>query len=171
MKKIIHLTVFLAIIAALAGAALGFANSVTAPVIAENALKAERETLKVIYDLPDEAFKVEKENVSKTILKIFKVEGKGYVYKMKVAGYSEGTTFLVALDQNGKVVDYVAISNGDTKGLGSKVTEKPFHDSLLGKDATSNDILDDTITGATKSSKPVIEGIMEAAKYQAENLK
>ena len=73
MKKIIHLTVFLAIIAALAGAALGFANSVTAPVIAENALKAERETLKVIYDLPDEAFKVEKENVSKTILKIFKV--------------------------------------------------------------------------------------------------
>ena len=67
--------------------------------------------------------------------------------------------------------DYVAISNGDTQGLGSKVTEKPFRESLKGKDAAGEEILDDTITGATVSSKPVIEGIREAAKYQAENLK
>lgn len=40
-----------------------------------------------------------------------------------------------------------------------------------GKDAAGEEILDDTITGATVSSKPVIEGICEAAKYQAENLK
>ena len=49
MKKIIHLTVFLALIAGLAGAALGFANNMTAPVIAANDLKAEEETLRVIY--------------------------------------------------------------------------------------------------------------------------
>ena len=111
MKKILHLTVFLALIAALAGGALGFANSMTAPVIAENELKAERDTLKVIYDdVPDSAFVVEKENVSKTIQKVFKVEGKGYIFKMKVTGYKDGTSFLVALDKDGKVVDYVAIS-------------------------------------------------------------
>ena len=44
-------------------------------------------------------------------------------------------------------------------------------ESLKGKDAAGEEILDDTITGATVSSKPVIEGIREAAKYQAENLK
>ena len=42
MKKILHLTVFLALIAALAGGALAFANNMTAPVIAANELAAEK---------------------------------------------------------------------------------------------------------------------------------
>ncbi|WP_416326704.1 FMN-binding protein [[Eubacterium] hominis] len=172
MKKIIHLTVFLALIAALAGAALGFANKMTAPVIAANELEAEKKTLKEIYnDVADDAFKVEAENVSDTIQKIFKVEGKGYIFKMQTKGYKDGTSFLVALDADGKINDYVAISNGDTSGIGTKVTDAPFRESLKGKDATSADLLDDTITGATVTSKPLLEGIMEAAKYQADNLK
>lgn len=172
MKKIIHLTVFLALIAALAGAALGFANKMTAPVIEANELAAEKETLKEIYpDVANDAFKKVADNASDTIEKIFQVEGKGYIFKMKTKGYKDGTSFLVALDKDGKVVDYVAISNGDTQGLGTQVTEAPFREKLKGADATSKDILNDTITGATVTSKPVIEGIMEAAKYQADNLK
>ena len=42
MKKILHLTIFLALVAAIAGAALGIANSLTAPVIARNELEAEK---------------------------------------------------------------------------------------------------------------------------------
>lgn len=172
MKKIIHLTVFLALIAALAGAALGFANKMTAPVIEANELAAEKETLKKIYpDVSDDAFKKVEDKVSDTIVKIFQVEGKGYIFKMQVKGYKDGTSFLVALNSDGSVFDYVAISNGDTSGLGTKVTEEPFREKLKGADATSNDLLSDTITGATVSSKPVLEGIMEAAKYQADNLK
>lgn len=172
MKKILHLTIFLALIAAIAGGALAFANQMTAPVIAANDLAAEKDSLKIIYpDVKDDAFVLENQNVSKTIEKIFKVEGKGYIFKVKVTGYKDGTSFLVALNKDGTVFDYVAISNGDTQGLGTKVTEQPFRDSLKGKDAKSNDILNDTITGATISSKPVILGIQEAAKYQAANLK
>ena len=157
MKKILHLTVFLALIAALAGGALAFANNMTAPVIAANELAAEKETLKEIYpDVSDDAFVKVKDNASKTIEKIFEVEGKGYIFKMKVTGYKDGTSYLVALNKDGSVYDYVAISNGDTQGLGSKVTEKPFRESLKGKDAAGEEILDDTITGATVSSKPVI---------------
>ena len=172
MKKILHLTIFLALVAAIAGAALGLANSLTAPVIANNELKAEKENLVAIYpDVPDSAFSQVEKDVSDTIEKIFKVEGKGYVFKMKVSGYKDGTSFLVALDDKGTVIDYVAISNGDTQGLGTKVTEEPFRESLKGKDATSDEILNDTISGATVSSRPVVEGIQEAAKYQADNLK
>lgn len=131
MKKILHLTVFLALIAALAGGALAFANNMTAPVIAANELAAEKETLKEIYpDVSDDAFVKVKDNASKTIEKIFEVEGKGYIFKMKVTGYKDGTSYLVALNKDGSVYDYVAISNGDTQGLGSKVTEKPFRESL-----------------------------------------
>lgn len=169
MKKIIHLTVFLALISAIAGAALGFANSMTAPVIAANDLAAEKETLTKIY--PDGEFELMESNVSKTIEKVFKVEGKGYIFKIKVTGYKDGTSFLVALDADGKVADYVAISNGDTSGIGTKVTGEDFRASLKGKDAKGTEIMNDTITGATVTSKPVIAGIQEAAKYQADKLK
>ena len=172
MKKILHLTIFLALVAAIAGAALGIANSLTAPVIARNELEAEKDNLKVLYpDVPDEAFEQVEKDVSDTIQKIFKVEGKSYVSKMKVTGYKEGTTFLVALDDKGTVIDYVGISNGDTQGLGTQVLDAPFRESLKGKDATSDEILNDTISGATLSSKPVLEGIKEAAQYQADKLK
>ena len=172
MKKILHPTIFLALVAAIAGAALGIANSLTAPVIARNELEAEKDNLKVLYpDVPDEAFEQVEKDVSDTIQKIFKVEGKSYVFKMKVTGYKEGTTFLVALDDKGTVIDYVGISNGDTQGLGTQVLDAPFRESLKGKDATSDEILNDTISGATLSSKPVLEGIKEAAQYQADKLK
>ena len=36
MNKIVHLGLFLAIVSAVAGGALAFANQMTAPVIAEN---------------------------------------------------------------------------------------------------------------------------------------
>ena len=171
MKKILHLTLFLALISGIAGIALGFANDMTAPVIEANNLKAEKANLKVIYpDVADDAFAIEGENVSDTIEKVFKVEGKGYIFKMKVSGYKEGTSFLVALNSDGTVYDYVAISNGDTQGLGTKVTEQAYRDTLKGKNAANESILADTIAGATVSSKPVVQGIVEAAKYQIEVL-
>ena len=45
MKKIIHLTLFLAIISALAGGVLGFVNQITAPIIAEKKIAALMEEL------------------------------------------------------------------------------------------------------------------------------
>lgn len=172
MKKILHLTVFLALVAAIAGGALGYANSLTAPIIEENELKAEKETLIKLYpDVSEDAFGIEETNVSSTIEKIFLVKGKGYVFKMKVAGYKDGTSFLVALNEDGTVYDYLAISNGDTQGIGSKVLDESFRNTLKGKDASTDDILNDTISGATVSSQPVLAGIREAATYQAANLK
>lgn len=172
MKKIIHLTVFLALVAAIAGGALGYANSLTAPIIEANELAAEKDTLVQLYpDVADDAFKIEETDVSSTIEKIFFVEGKGYIFKMKVAGYKDGTSFLVALQDDGTIYDYIAISNGDTQGLGTKVMDESFRSTLKGKDATSQSLLDDAISGATVSSMPVLEGIREAADYQAANLK
>ena len=127
MNKIVHLGLFLAIVSAVAGGALAFANQMTAPVIAANNEKQEKES-----------------------------------FNMSVSGYKEGTVFLVSIDKDSKKIDkYNAISNGDTKGLGSKVTEAPFKKSLEGKNATGEL---DTISGATVSSGPVVSGIHEAAK-------
>lgn len=171
MKKVLHLTFFLALIAAIAGGALAFANSITDPIIKENALALEKDNLKVIFpDAQNSDFEeVKVDNSTKTIEKIFKVKEQGVIFKMQVTGYKDGTSFMVAFDDAGKIINYVALSNGDTKGIGTKVAEEPFKTSLVGKNATSDKL--DVISGATVSSKPVIEGIQEAAKYMAANMK
>ena len=98
---------------------------------------------------------------SNTVQKVYEYKNV-YIFNMSVSGYKEGTVFLVSIDKDSKKIDkYNAISNGDTKGLGSKVTEAPFKKSLEGKNATGEL---DTISGATVSSGPVVSGIHEAAK-------
>lgn len=161
MKKILHLTLFLAIVSAIAGGALAYANSVTAPIIAENNEKAEKAVLMEMY--PDATIKDFVEiNVPEehpTIDKIYKF-GDMYIFKMTVSGYDGGTTFLVSINKDGMIDKYQAISNGDTKGIGSKVMDADFKSSLEGKEAAGTL---DTISGATYSSTPIIDGIHEAA--------
>lgn len=170
MKKVMHLTLFLALVAAIAGGALAFANSLTAPIVAANALAAEKENLQLIFpDAADSDFEEVSVKDSETIEKIFTVIGQGTVFKLQVSGYKDGTSFMVALDDDAKILDYVVISNGDTQGIGSKVAEDSFKKTLLDKNAESDTL--DTISGATVSSKPVVEGIQEAGKYLLENMK
>lgn len=169
MKQILHLTVFLALVATIAGGALAAANAVTQPVILENALAAEKENLQKIFpNASDDAFEEVEVKKSQTIEKIFKVKGEGTVFKLKVSGYKEGTSFMVAFDGTGTITNYVVLSNGDTQGIGSKVADDAFKNSLIDK---KGDGKLDTISGATISSKFVIEGIKEAATYLAENMK
>ena len=49
MNKIVHLGLFLAIVSAVAGGALAFANQMTAPVIAANNEKQEKESFIVLF--------------------------------------------------------------------------------------------------------------------------
>ncbi len=54
------------------------------------------------------------------------------------------------------------MSNGDTKGLGSRVLDdEQFINGLIGHDASGKF---DTISGATRSSQPVVDGIHKAAE-------
>ena len=170
MKKVLHLTFFLALVAAIAGGALAFANDITAPKIAAIALAAEEENLKKIFpDASSSDFEEVKVKDSETIEKIFKVTGKGTIFKLKVKGYKEGTSFMVALADDGKVIDFVVISNGDTQGIGTKVMDEAFRKTLVDKNAQTDTL--DTISGATVSSKPIVEGIAEAGKYLSEKMK
>lgn len=165
MNKIVHLTLFLAISSAVAGGALAYANKITAPIIAENEEKQEKESLQEMY--PDASLTdFEEIDLSKidstTITKAYSY-GDDIIFKMEVSGYSDGTTFLVSINKDDKTIDkYLGISNGDTKGLGSQVLDDDFKNGLEGNDATGEL---DTISGATISSSAVVEGINEAAGY------
>jgi len=54
MKKIIHLTVFLAIVSALAGGILGYVNALTSPIIEEQKIAAVKSSLQAIFKGSDE---------------------------------------------------------------------------------------------------------------------
>ena len=164
MNKILKLGVFLAVVSAIAGGALAFANEMTAPVIAANNEKTEKAALLQMYpDASESDFEeVECKSESTTVQKVYKYNDL-FIFNMKVSGYKDGTTFLVSINSNDKVIDnFLAMSNGDTKGLGSKVLEDDFKNSLLQK--SSEEELD-TISGATVSSQPVVDAINEASTY------
>ncbi len=166
-NNILHLTLFLAIVAALAGGALAYANSVTAPIIKENNERAEKQVLQEMFpDASLDEFEiVDYTTDNPSVDKIFKY-GDDYIFKMTVSGYDGGSVFLVALNStDNSIANFQVISNGDTKGIGSKVMEDDFKNSLVGKDGTGQL---DTISGATYSSTPIVEGINQAAEIMAD---
>lgn len=172
MKKIFTLTLFLALVAGLSGAALSYVNSITAPIIAEAAIAAEKENLVKIY--PDADFMPVEADLSEypTITGIYEAKGKGYVYKCSVVGYGGASTpivYLIAMDNDGTYKGYEVLDcSGETSGFGDKVGQADFKNSVVGKDIGSSV---DTISGATISSKAVRDGIKAAADHYSANYK
>lgn len=173
MKKIITLTLFLAIVAGLSGAALSFVYQMTDPVIQEAKIASEKENLVKIYASAE--FKaIEDTDTSKypSIQGIYEAEGNGYIYKCSVTGYGGASTpivYLIALDNDGTYKGYEVIDcSGETSGFGSKVGEDTFKNGIVGKNIGDSI---DTISGATISSSAVVAGIEEATAHYEENFK
>lgn len=168
MKKTIILALFLAVVAGLSGAALSFVNSITAPIIEEQAIAKEKENLVKIY--ADAEFVQIDTDLSEYegLAGVYEAKGHGYVYKCSVQGYgSTPIVFLVALDNDGTYKGYEVIDcSSETSGFGSKVSEEPFISSVKGKNIGDSI---DIISGATISSSAVVEGISSATEHYSAN--
>lgn len=170
MNKTIKLALFLAIVAGLSGAALSYVNGVTAPIIQEQKIAKDKAGLEAIY-AGAEFVPVENTDTSEypSIKAIYEAKGKGYIYKGSVTGYGGPVEYLVALDNDGTYKGFeVTEYSNETKGFGSKIAEEPFKSSVVGKNL--GDTID-TITGATVTSKPVVNGIAEATAHYEANFK
>ena len=88
MNKILKLGVFLAVVSAIAGGALAFANEMTAPVIAANNEKTEKAALLQMYpDASESDFEeVEFKSESTTVQKVYKYNHL-FIFNIKVSGY------------------------------------------------------------------------------------
>lgn len=177
MKKIITLTLFLAVVAGLSGAALSLVYQMTDPIIQEAAIASEKENLVKIYTSGEEFKSIDTGLNDYTALQgCYEASSggtvKGYVYKCSVTGYGGASTpivYLIALDQDGTYKGYEVIDcSGETTGFGSKVGEDAFKDGIVGKNI--GDSLD-TISGATISSSAVVDGINQATEHYNANFK
>lgn len=169
MKKSIYLAVFLAWISAVAGGFLAVANYVTAPVIAENAAKAEAENLVKIFSNGETFAAVDyKAEKGSPIEAIYTAGESGYAYKATVTGYKDKITILVGIDKSGTLVGFEVLAIADTPDIGTKVAGEPFKASVIGKGL---DDKVDTISGATVSSSAVVKGIDAVKEHFRANYK
>lgn len=174
MGKIVKLTVFLAVVAGLSGAALSFVNGVTDPIIQEQKIAKVKENLVKIYSQGEE-FKALDVSLSdypalKAVYEASKDgQAVGYIYETAAQGYGGEVSTLIALDKDGTYKGLeITDCSSETKGIGDKVKDPSFIESVVGKNI--GDPID-TISGATYSSSAVVEGINEATSHYNENLK
>ena len=165
MKKILHLTLFLAIISGIAGGALAFVNSITKPIIDANALKEVQATLEEFF--PNGTFNEVTPNGEVVyITNVYEVKDEGVVYKVSSQGFKDKIIFLIAIDSDNNYVGYKITQNNDTQGIGDRIAKAEFTDMFMDK---SIDSQVDTLTGATYSSKAVVVGLEEVVKYHKAN--
>ncbi len=182
MNKFIKLPLYLAIVGAVSTAALATVYEITAPIIAEAKIKAEKAALIQIFPeaefslVEDAALALDTSETSKGLEKIFAAkengETVGYIYKGAVSGFKGGAiTFLISISPDGKFNGYAVTGMTDqTQGIGTKVADKSFYDQFLDKEITvASSIL--TIDGATFSSEPVVNAIKAAANHFNSNVK
>lgn len=173
MKKVLKLSIILALVASMAAFSLALVYAATKEQIAKQEKEQQAKALQTAY--PDAAstgdFKENKELTNKLskkneeILKVFEVTGGGWCIQTGPRGYGGTITMVVGIDQDGEVVGMSIVSQNETPGLGSNIQEEEFQKQFMGKKSSDKvevgeDI--DTLTGATISSKAVAKGVKDA---------
>lgn len=162
MSKIIRMFLFLGIISALSGLAIGSLNEVLKPVIADNDHKALLASINDIF--PDSDFSVV--DYSDDVIKaVYKVDGKGLIIETSAVGYNNNSPIdvLIGFDLDDRIVAFKVMSQQETNGYGSRCFEQAnIEDNYL-----SNDDVD-ILSGATLTSKAVIK-MVDAAKAYVRN--
>ncbi|MBO5416390.1 MAG: FMN-binding protein [Clostridia bacterium] len=173
LKSVIVIAVICLVIAALMAAI----NGVTAPMIAEANAKAEKEALFLVIDGAEDFERVETdEELPESVVAVYsEVSGKGYAVMLNAKGYDSSNPMVIAvgIDNDGNITKcHVVSCNGETSGIGTKVSGEDFLSRFAGADEELDGV--DTISGATISSSAFIDavgdafGAYEVAKEAAE---
>lgn len=179
----------LAIITLIAGIALALVNFITAPIIEEQKLAANAQSYVAVMPAAE---KVGYEDaITAAVEASAEAYGKstineavaGYDASGAVAGYAVNVTngegfdgniiFTVGFDTEGNVTGLVFTEINETAGMGMRADEPEFKDQFNGLPAetiTLNEQVDQ-VSGATFTSKAVINGVNAAIDFYNSNLK
>ncbi len=156
----------LAAICFVASALLGAVYRVTSPNILSQQARQEQSGLKEV--LPQaKSFEAVKDGESVIYYKAFDTHKKivGFVFKAIKKGYSSEIVTLVGLDQTGLISRIKILSQNETPGLGTKIIDLAwFCEQFVGKKPDDLNKEVQVITGATITSRAVIDPIKEKAK-------
>ncbi len=160
MNKTLKMTIFLAVVAALATGLLAAVNQMTAPVIAANDASAQTAELEQLY--PDATnfemleFTPDENGLVK---EAYAVDDTAHVFKVESKGYEDIISFLIGYDNDGSNSKFAILQNSETPGFGQRLSEDAYIDSMQGK--TTGDAAE-VVSGATSSSNAVVNGVNAA---------
>ncbi|GEM_PF-311250 len=165
-KDIVKPVLVLVAIGLIAALLLAYVNSITAPVIAENARIAAEQTR--ISVLPGaESFAEYDGDLSGLDVESVYIEnaGRGYVITSVHKGYKGDVRVTVGLGSDGKIVGIAADVSTETSGVGTKAGEDTYLGRFMGLSTGCDSV--DIISNATYSSSAVKKGVQAVlAAYQ-----
>lgn len=175
--EIIKVGVILFIITAISAALLAFVNGKTAPLIEKNALIKEQTAMKTVMPEAEEFKEAEippkTEEAVKKAYTALDADGNtiGACVITETTGYDVGIQTVTGIDAELEVTGIDIISMNETPGLGAKAADESFKSQYKGKSgeiSVSKTAADDSsiqaISGATKTSNGVTEGVNTALK-------
>ncbi|MBQ8574485.1 MAG: FMN-binding protein [Clostridia bacterium] len=176
-KSILVPTIALFVICLVATTLLAFANSVTAPIIEELAIKTEIETRKTVLTAAEE-FKDETADGISYALGVDKDGNSvGMVFTTTAKSYGGEILVMTGVSMDGKITGVELLSINDTAGLGMNATKPAFKDQFIGlingvkvmKNSSNHDNNEITaLTGATITSQAVADAVNAAlANFEA----
>ena len=156
---------------------LAFVNSVTAPIIEANSIKAANEARAELLPAADTFTANEGELAVVEEGKIFATEcyiadnGSGMVVTVKTKSFGGLLTEMIGLDSKGKITGVKVTAHGDTPGLGTKAHDAGYLQQYVGlteaTDVTAKGDANVThVSGATISSNAVHAGVYAALEQQ-----
>ncbi len=153
--------------------ALAYVNSITAPIIADNAARnadaARAELLpaaSTFEQYSGDLVVVEPDKIYVT--DCYVADGIGMVVTVDTKSFGGILTEMIGIDNTGAITGVKVISHADTKGLGTKAHDAGYLEQYIGKAelAGADNIKGDTavthISGATISSNGVYQGVCAA---------
>ena len=174
VKEIVIPAISLFLICLVATALLGFTNQITAPKIAELAVKTENETKAKVLSAASEFS--EKKTVTLGEAEYGYYEGYadsktvGYVFNTSAKGYGGDIKVMVGIDTEGKVTGVSILEISETAGLGMNAKNESFLSQFLNKNSTISVIKNGTpaddeisaLTGATITSRAMATAVNTA---------
>jgi len=177
MKKVLRLTVFLLVVAGVCGTAIGYINSITAPVIAMQDEEKLLQGYEEVYPGADEYKPLGYDGSDGVIVDVIIAlrdgQTAGVLYMVEPKGYGGGIGMLVGFDAaQGKITGLKILSQGETPGLGGNCVQPWFTDRFAGKTAgralklvkveTQAEDEVQAITASTITSTAVLAGVNAA---------
>ena len=160
MSKTVKLAAFLGIVSAIAALCVSLVFGLTDPIIQENLIASEKANLELMVPGGDFSAVDGYKDDSGLIEGIYKVDGKGYIFKLTGYGYSSTQIiFLAGLNQDGTVYGLVPLQQQETSGYGSRCFEQDYIDKLC---QTAAGASFDTLSGASLTSGALINGLNAA---------
>ena len=165
-NKVFKPIVVLCVICVVITGALAATNSVTAPIIMEATLEAQRLARMELLPEADDFTRVDSVEVENVSDVYAASNGVGYVITSTAKGYGGTMTVMTSFTPEGQIKQVKVTEAAETQGIGSNVSDSAaYWAAYAGLDGTRNLVLNqdvDAYTGATISSRALNSAVNAA---------